>query len=74
MRFYKLKYYEPEEQENPSIQEFRSGYNPDAQNSATHIRFYEKINFNPDLDFVLDSNGKATDLLEVCNVSSNYLN
>lgn len=73
MKFYKLKYFEESEYGNPSIQDFRCGYDSDAENSASHIRFYEKINGIPDLDFILDSNGKATDLLEVCHVGSDYL-
>ena len=73
MRFYKLKYFEDEGQKNPSIQDFRAGYDVDAENSATNIIHYQKINFTPDLDFVLDANGKATDLLKVCYVMSDYL-
>lgn len=73
MKFFKFKYIEESSQGDPSIQEFRDGYDSDAENSATHIRFYEKINYIPDLDFVLDSKGKATDLLEVCHVGSDYL-
>lgn len=73
MKYYQLKYFEDEDQENPSIQDFRAGYDVDAENSATNIFHYQKINLTPDLDFVLDSNGKATDLLKVCYVMSDYL-
>lgn len=73
MNFFKLKYIEESSQGDPSIQKFRDRYDSDAENSATHIRFYEKVSFIPDLDFVLDSKGKATDLLEVCHVGSDYL-
>lgn len=73
MKFYSLKYFEDECRENPSIQDFRAGYDTDAANSATKIHHYEKIGFTPDLDFVLDKKGKATDLLVVSFVGSDHL-
>lgn len=73
MKFYELKYFEDKNQKNPSIQEFRAGYDTDAVNSATHIQHYRKIDFQPDLDFVLDGKGKVTDLLRPSFVHSDYL-
>jgi hypothetical protein len=73
MKFYELTYFEDDSQKNPSIQDFRSGYDTDAVNSATKIHHFQKIDFVPDLDFVLDKEGKATDLFAVSFVGSDHI-
>lgn len=73
MKFYVLEYFEDENQENPSIQNFREEYDTDSVNSATHIRHYKKIDFKPDLDFLLDKKGRATDRLAPSFIGSEFL-
>lgn len=64
MRFYALRAIEDKNQEGPSIRGFRDGYDIELVNSATRICRYKKIEFDPDMDFVLANDAKATDLLQ----------
>lgn len=73
MKFYILQVVEDDSQEGPSIIGFRDGYDINSENSATLIQRYKKVDFNPDLDFVLADYGKATDLLDIGNIYSNRL-
>jgi len=73
MKYYSLNYYEPDTQDFHTIKGFRKGYDYESENSATNIWFYKKIDFIPDLDFVLNSKAQATDLLESVEISSDYL-
>lgn len=73
MKYYSLKYYEPDTQDYHTVKGFRKGYDYDSKNSATNIWFYKKLDFTPDLDLVLNPKAKATDLLESVEISSDYL-
>ncbi len=73
MKFFVMQNVEDHSQEGPSISGFRDGYDTWSGNSATHIRQYRKIEFYPDLDFVLANYGKATDSLGPDDISSNHL-
>lgn len=75
MKFYALQITEDfARQEGRAIRGFRDGYDTDSVNSATHIRQYKKIEFDPDLDFVLADDGQANDLLQPPhNIASNCM-